>query len=138
MYYAGESNVPGAPGNLMAGNPFGNQFVIPGKRPAGQPVLPGEQREFVEGVYGVPGPKPIPGSSPLGLPMAAMGNMGGMIGQMPQGPNTPLPAPGWNPNMIKPPGNPNFRPSPMWERPGPTPGSTMPWQAAGFQNKTIS
>jgi hypothetical protein len=31
MYYAGESNVPGAPGNLMAGNPFGRQFEIPGR-----------------------------------------------------------------------------------------------------------
>jgi hypothetical protein len=29
MYYGGESNVPGAPGNLLAGNPFSSSFVIP-------------------------------------------------------------------------------------------------------------
>jgi hypothetical protein len=65
----------------MAGNPFGEQFVIPNKRPVGQPILPGEQREAVEGVYGTPGPKPMQGTPPLGLPMASIGNMGGMIAQ---------------------------------------------------------
>lgn len=29
MFYGGESNVPGAPGNLLAGNPFSSSFVIP-------------------------------------------------------------------------------------------------------------
>ena len=29
MVYGGESNVPGAPGNLLAGNPFSSSFVIP-------------------------------------------------------------------------------------------------------------
>lgn len=32
MYYQGEQNVPGAPGNIggtLAGNPFGPQFAIP-------------------------------------------------------------------------------------------------------------
>jgi len=87
----------------VAGNPFGPGFVIPGKKPVGQPVLPGENKESVEGVYGTPGPKPMPGQAPLGLPMAmgssnlpaAVGNMAGMTnaqfyfgpqaGQMPVG-----------------------------------------------------
>ena len=87
----------------VTGNPFGAGFVIPGNRPAGQPILPGENKEDVEGIYGTPGPKPMPGSLPLGLPMAmgssnlptAVGNMGGMayaqfyngpqMGQPPQG-----------------------------------------------------
>jgi hypothetical protein len=87
MFYGGMTNVPGAPGNLQAGNPFGSQFVIPGKRPAGQPILPGEQQEEIEGVYGRPGPQPMPGTPPLGLPMAmggsnlpaAVGNMAGVM-----------------------------------------------------------
>ena len=29
MFFGGESNVPGAPGNLLAGNPFSSSFVIP-------------------------------------------------------------------------------------------------------------
>jgi hypothetical protein len=70
----------------VAGNPFGPGFVIPGKGPVKQPVLPGEDRGAVEGVYGTPGPKPMPGSAPLGLPMAmgssnlpnAIGNMAGV------------------------------------------------------------
>ena len=148
MYYGGESNVPGAPGNLFAGgiplrqffpnapsdipfapgapgvirpgskqklkdifpsvpggyggedggprygttpggvasNPFGPQFEIPGRKPVGQPVLPGEDKKAIEDVYGIPGPKPMPGTAPLGLPMAfgssnlpgAVGNMAGM------------------------------------------------------------
>lgn len=90
MYYAGESNVPGAPGNLIGGNPFGPGFVIPGRKPVGQPVLPGEDRKAIEGVYGTPGPKPMPGTDPLGLPMAfgssnlpgAVGNMGGIANSM--------------------------------------------------------
>jgi hypothetical protein len=90
----------------------------------------------------------MPGAGPQ-LPLAfgdslipgAPGNLGAVASEIPRGPNTPLPAPGWNPGMIKPPGNPNFRPQPMWERPGPTPGSTVPWNAsipAGFQNKFVS
>ncbi len=85
----GGYGVPGMPGNasqFLAGNPFGPNFVIPGKRPVGQPVLPGENKGAVEGVYGTPGPKPMPGSIPLGLPMAmgssnlpnAIGNMAGV------------------------------------------------------------
>jgi hypothetical protein len=87
MFYGGMTNVPGAPGNLLAGNPFGSEFVIPGKKPMGRPVLPGENRKDIEGVYGRPGPQPMPGSMPLGLPMAmggsnlpaAIGNMAGMM-----------------------------------------------------------
>lgn len=74
------------PRSGVAGNPFGPDFQIPGKKPAGQPVLPGENKESVEGVYGRPGPQPMPGSAPLGLPMAmgssnlpnAVGNMAGL------------------------------------------------------------
>lgn len=85
----GGYGVPGMPGNagqFLAGNPFGPGFVIPGKKPVGQPVLPGESKEAIQGVYGTPGPKPMPGSVPLGLPMAmgssnlpnAIGNMAGI------------------------------------------------------------
>jgi len=150
MYYGGESNVPGAPGNLMAGGP---SFDIP-RNPGALGGRSGEQlKRLYEGGTqqnqqlndelmrrGI-----MPGSGPQ-LPLSfgapgAIGNMGGIASQIPQGPNTPLPSPGWNPGMIKAPGNPNFRPSPMWERPGPTPGSTIPWNAslpAGFQNKIVS
>jgi hypothetical protein len=84
--YGGQPVGMGNAGAVMAGNPFGAGFVIPGKRPVGQPVLPGENREAVEGVYGTPIPKQMPGSAPLGLPMAmgssnlpnAIGNMAGL------------------------------------------------------------
>lgn len=45
---------------------------------------------------------------------------------IPQGPHTPLPTPGWNPGMINQPGNPDFRPSPIWERILPT-GAKVPF-----------
>jgi hypothetical protein len=92
------SGVLGAGGNLLgvaksqgyfpnsfgiAGNPFSQDFQIPGKKPSGQPVLPGENKKGIEDVYGRPGPQPMPGTFPLGLPMAmgtpVVGNMGGMI-----------------------------------------------------------
>ncbi len=87
----------------------------------------------------------MPGSGPqlpqaFGIP-GAPGNVGAIASDIPQGPNTPLPVPGWNPGMIKPPGDPSYRPAPMWERIGPA-GNTMPWQQAslpaGFQNKFVS
>ena len=70
----------------VAGNPFGPGFVIPQNKPVGQPVLPGEDKGAIEGVYGVPGPKQMPGSAPRSLPMAmgssnlpnAIGNMAGL------------------------------------------------------------
>jgi hypothetical protein len=69
----------------LAGNPFGPAFQIPGRKPGGQPVLPGENKKDIEDVYGRPGPQPMPGSSPLGLPMAmgtpVVGNMAGFLGQ---------------------------------------------------------
>lgn len=89
----GGYGVPGMPGNsgqFLVGNPFGPQFAIPNKNPVGQPLLPGENKQQVEGVYGTPGPKPMPAAPPLGLPMAfgssnlqnalpgAPGNFGGM------------------------------------------------------------
>ena len=79
----------------VAGNPFGPGFVIPQNKPAGQPVLPGEDKGAIEGVYGVPGPKQMPGSAPRSLPMAmgssnlpnAIGNMAGLANaQFYQGP----------------------------------------------------
>lgn len=82
------------PTQLVTGNPFGPQFEIPGKKPGGQPVLPGESKEAIEGVYGRPVPRPLPNTFPLGLPMAmgssnlpnAIGNMGGLASvQMPAG-----------------------------------------------------
>jgi hypothetical protein len=68
------------PRSGVAGNPFGPDFQIPGKKPGGQPVLPGENKKVIEDVYGRPGPRPMPGTSPRGLPMAmgAIGNIGGM------------------------------------------------------------
>jgi hypothetical protein len=101
--YGGQPVGMGNAGAMLAGNPFGAGFVIPGNRPVGQPVLPGENKEDVENIYGIPGPRPMPGNAPLGLPMAmggsnlpaAIGNMGGManaqfyrgpqMGQLPQG-----------------------------------------------------
>lgn len=40
MFYGGMTGVPGAPGNLITGNPFGSDFVIP-KQP--QQQRPGPQ-----------------------------------------------------------------------------------------------
>ena len=80
-FYRGESNVPGAAGNLMAGNPFGSDFIIrqrPGQRP-GQPIMPGENKQDIEKLYGAPGliPMQLP-NQPL-LPQA-YGYGGGMYG----------------------------------------------------------
>jgi hypothetical protein len=73
------------PRSGVAGNPFGPAFQIPGKKPGGQPVLPGENKKMIEDVYGRPGPQPMPGTSPLGLPMAmgifGAGNIAGLSGQ---------------------------------------------------------
>jgi hypothetical protein len=51
---------------------------------------------------------------------------GQLMATIPSGPNTPLPTPGWNPSMIKPPGNPNFRPTPTYDRIGPN-GERIPY-----------
>jgi hypothetical protein len=32
MFFGGMTSVPGAPGNLLSGNPFGSDFVIPNQR----------------------------------------------------------------------------------------------------------
>jgi hypothetical protein len=85
MFYGGESNVPGAPGNLFAGNPLMDpRFKIPGTRSGGQPVLPGENKKDVEDVYGRPGMKQMPGFSPFQLPsaMEGIGNTAGMLAQI--------------------------------------------------------
>ena len=77
----------------LAGNPFGSDFQIPGKRPIGQPVLPGENKKMIEGVYGQPGSKPKPRTLAIGNPVAgndsplasiamAMGKSGGNIGNV--------------------------------------------------------
>jgi hypothetical protein len=69
----------------IAGNPFSQDFQIPGKKPSGQPILPGENKKGIEDVYGRPGPQPMPGTFPSRLPMAmgtpVVGNMGGMMAQ---------------------------------------------------------
>jgi len=73
------------PRSGVAGNPFGPAFQIPGKKPGGQPVLPGENKKDIEDVYGRLGPQPMPGTPPLGLPMAmgifGAGNIAGLSGQ---------------------------------------------------------
>lgn len=73
------------PRSGVAGNPFGPAFEIPSKKPSSQPALPGENKKMVEDVYGRPGPQPMPGTSPLGLPMAmdifGAGNIAGFSGQ---------------------------------------------------------
>jgi hypothetical protein len=87
----GDEGASGAIGNLagyrnqLAGNPFGPAFQIPGRKPGGQPVLPGENKKDVEDVYGRPGMKQMPGFSPFQLPsamgapgMMQMGNMANM------------------------------------------------------------
>lgn len=89
MYYGGESNVPGAPGNLMAGSPgyFMPEAEIQkrmqqrfGETPAGQQLQQNIQR--VQEKYGLgPFAPGIKGASvPAGssnLP-GAVGNMGGI------------------------------------------------------------
>ena len=85
MYLAGESNIPGAPGNLMAMAP---SFQIPGARSRwNMPILPGERGEGVPRTL-VPrqGPEafPLPPGRPM-LPqamggMAPMGNAGFFYG----------------------------------------------------------
>jgi hypothetical protein len=88
MFYGGESNVPGAPGNLLAGNPLMDpRFKIPGTRSGGQPVLPGENKKDIEDVYGRPGMKQMPGFSPFQLPSAMggaspVGNLSGLVAQI--------------------------------------------------------
>jgi hypothetical protein len=73
------------PRSGVAGNPFGPAFEIPGKKPNGQPVLPGEDKKMIEGVYGQPGLQPSPRAFPMRLPMAmgmpVVGNMAGFFGQ---------------------------------------------------------
>jgi|GEM_PF-2371292 hypothetical protein len=85
MYYGGESNVPGAPGNLLAGV----SFPIQGGSSIGKPLLPnfkeikGDKRDpsfppeeniprYLTPQAGIPGSSNLPG---------AVGNMGGMMAQ---------------------------------------------------------
>jgi hypothetical protein len=70
----------------LASNPLMDpRFKIPGARSGGQPTLPGESKKDIEDVYGRPGMQPMPGTSPLGLPMAmgmfGAGNIAGFFGQ---------------------------------------------------------
>jgi len=84
MQFSQNQYLPSSPNFGVAGNPFGSDFVIPNKKPAGQPTLPGENRRMIENVYGSPRPQMIPGAT--ALPMAfgssnlpnAIGNMGGL------------------------------------------------------------
>jgi len=155
----GGFNVLGMGGNtggMLAGNPFGPQFVIP------QRGIRGMSREEIEGLkkwdpQSAPaieniyrnvkpgGPQPFPlaysnGSSPAGN-IGALEDIAQGYTQTPSwAPRTNLPAPGWNPGMIGPSGNPNFRPSPQWNPTGPSQANRTPlaWQNAGFQTKMVS
>jgi len=49
-----------------------------------------------------------------------------LIATDPSGPYTPLPNEGWNPNQIKTPGDPKFRPSPIWNKINPR-GQRVPF-----------
>jgi hypothetical protein len=72
----GEKNVPGAAGNLLAGNPLLDpRFKIPGGQPWNKtPLLPGkETKEFEK--------RPLDGPFRVPLAMNGIGNMGGMIAQ---------------------------------------------------------
>lgn len=56
MFFTGYSSVPGAPGNI-AGNFLGSQGTAirgAGRRPTGQPLLPGENPEAINQLYGSP------------------------------------------------------------------------------------
>ena len=91
-------------GNIAGvGNIFGPGFVIPKRKPAGQPVMPGENPADINSVYGRPGPQPMPNPIQPRLPMAFggdnfnlntllaqvspggqnIGNVGGMLGEGP-------------------------------------------------------
>ena len=92
MYYAGESNVPGAPGNLLAGrnvNPLQDpRFRIKGgESPYRQPVLYNERSPEEDVPFLLPGQPQmpqagVPGSSNLtnAIPGAG-GNIAGMMAQ---------------------------------------------------------
>ena len=101
MYYQGEQNVPGAPGNLggaLAGNPFGPQFTIPqrgirGMSPAQLEELkqwdPGSAQQL-QNIYDnrkPGGPTLLPLASTNGqVPMGNAGFFAGpQYGQMPVG-----------------------------------------------------
>ena len=87
MYYGGESNVPGAPGNLLAGV----SFPIQGGSSIGKPLLPnfkeikGDKRDpsfppeeniprYLMPQAGIPGSSNLPG---------AIGNMAGIVNATP-------------------------------------------------------
>jgi hypothetical protein len=79
-------NYPGAPGNignLLAGGNFlgGKATEIRGGRPAAgsRPLLPGEDPNAIQGVYG-PG-QPLPMPTQLQLPQAYAPNVFNMMGQ---------------------------------------------------------
>ena len=113
MYYGGEVNVPGAPGNL--GNMAGVSFPIPGGSSIGKPLLPnfrelkGDKRDpsfppeeniprYLLPQAGIPGSSNLPG---------AVGNMQGIA-------------------------NAGFFGGPQFNQPG---NVSLP---AGFQNKMVS
>jgi len=52
--------------------------------------------------------------------------IGELMSTIPSGPNTPLPTPGWNPSMTKPPGDPNYRPPAQYYYIGPR-GEKIPF-----------
>ena len=156
MTIGGIDNVPGAGGNLapyanLAGNPFGQEFVIPqrgirGMSPAQLEELkqwdPGSSQQL-QNIYDnrkLGGPQLPLAYSNGSMPMGNAGAVNEILANtqgVPWAPRTTLPAPGWNPGML--PDGSNFRPSPQWEqRGGPSQNQRTDWQAAGFQNKMIS
>lgn len=92
-----------------------------------------EERDFIEYQKNRPVPGTVLDPQKLDLQEYAVQpeyyenpRTGLLMATIPSGPNTPLPTPGWNPSMIKPPGNPNFRPTPTYDRIGPN-GERIPY-----------
>ncbi len=96
MYYGGESNVPGAPGNLLAGV----SFPIQGGSSIGKPLLPnfkeikGDKRDpsfppeeniprYLMQQAGVPRSSNLPGAIQNMGGVSAIGNMAGIVNATP-------------------------------------------------------
>jgi hypothetical protein len=85
MFFGGMTSVPGAPGNLLSGNPFGSDFVIPKQRkqqspgPQLNPLLQTPARIFLPHEPGRGGAIPVNATSWQAMNMlGAPGNAAGM------------------------------------------------------------
>ncbi len=155
MTIGGIENVPGAGGNLryrgqIAGIQLplpgqlnrGGSFRQPGYRPGGEveeiPTRPMAPSDY-QGQPSIPA-QGVPFAFNSQVPIGNVGGMDEFLANtqgVPWAPRTTLPSPGWNPDML--PAGSTFRPSPQWERRGgPNENQRTGWQAAGFQNKTLS